>query len=140
MKTHCKRGHPRVAENLYRSPKGDSRCRICHRLASKIWQKENPESVYNTKIKRNYGIDLQIYKKMLKDQGGVCAISKQSPAKRRLVVDHSHISGKRRQLLAPDINIAIGLFQENPEWLRAAADYIDKWRKDHEGGGTSGIS
>lgn len=35
LKTHCPRGHPYDAANTYRSPRGERRCRECHRQESR---------------------------------------------------------------------------------------------------------
>ncbi len=42
------------------------------------------------------------------------------------VVDHDHESGLIRALLCKDCNTGIGHLKDNPDILRAAADYIEK--------------
>lgn len=59
-----------------------------------------------------------------------CAICERSPDEvagqfRELSVDHDHTSGKTRNLLCGPCNQAIGLFQEAPERMRIAADYVE---------------
>ena len=94
------------------------------------WRKDNPESHWNSWLKHSYGMTWSEFQAISRQQSGVCAISGLPPKapRKRLSVDHSHLSGQNRGLLNQDINFAIGLFQENPEWLRKAADYIEYWR------------
>jgi hypothetical protein len=76
------------------------------------------------KRKYLYGMDETVYAAKFETQGGVCAIS----GLRDLAVDHDHRTNINRGLLNRRINAALGLFQENPDWLRKAADYIEFWR------------
>lgn len=46
---------------------------------------------------------------------------------RRLTIDHNHETGQIRGVLCARCNTAIGLVFENPETLRAAADYIERY-------------
>lgn len=65
------------------------------------------------------------YDKMLKAQGGVCAISLKPPTDTRLNVDHNHKTGLIRGVLNWQINKALGLFNDDPAMLRRAADYLE---------------
>lgn len=55
-------------------------------------------------------------------EGKVCAICGST---QDLVVDHCHDSGKIRDVLCRWHNTALGLFKDNSEHLRKAADYLD---------------
>ena len=48
---------------------------------------------------------------------------------RRLAVDHDHVTGEVRGLLCMRCNIGIGQFQESPELLQAAIDYLNYFIK-----------
>lgn len=89
---------------------------------------------------RKYGIDERSYQEMLAAQDGKCAICGMTPeerngeffdagkvpaAKRRLHVDHSHVTDQVRGLLCWACNIGLGKFRDDPQRLRAAADYLD---------------
>lgn len=69
----------------------------------RIWRETNSD--YN--LKRMYGIDKQEYNRLLKAQGGVCAICQKPPAKRKLAVDHSHSTSEVRGLLCHICNTAL---------------------------------
>lgn len=88
--------------------------------------------VVSAYLKRNYGIDLDIYKEMLENQQSKCGIC-ESPGfimnkdvhKMLLVVDHDHKTGKVRKLLCHNCNRALGLFQDNKNILKKAAQYLE---------------
>lgn len=65
------------------------------------------------------------YELMLRDQNGCCAICKTKPPKgKRLDIDHDHSTGEVRGLLCGLCNRGLGLFKDNPNTLRSAADYV----------------
>ena len=77
-------------------------------------------------LRRRYGITLADYDDILLAQNGVCAICQQSQRSgRRLDVDHEHETGTVRGLLCNRCNRGLGLFQDSPALLRAAAEYLD---------------
>jgi len=47
-----------------------------------------------------------------------------------LHVDHCHQTGKIRGLLYGRFNIGLGCFEDNPDLLRAAADYIERTKSE----------
>ena len=83
-------------------------------------------------LERTYGITLDDYNAMLDDQDEVCLICKgegfymKEEHKLRLVVDHCHQTGKVRGLLCHNCNRGLGLFKDNSQALRDAADYLDR--------------
>lgn len=78
-------------------------------------------------LKRCYGISLEDYDVKLKEQNGVCDIcGLECSTGRRLAVDHDHSTGKIRSLLCGNCNKGLGKFQDNPELLIKAADYLRK--------------
>jgi hypothetical protein len=58
-----------------------------------------------------------------------CAICKKSQSEflRRLAVNHNHETGQNRDLLCENCNPGLGQFQDSPELLRAAADYLETY-------------
>lgn len=132
----------------------------------------------NARLIKKYGINLDDYEDMLRDQGGGCAICGREPTTKRLHVDHDHafdrvklvsvktdgrwvtttplgfvprtrVSGdtkavtvkavrgrlKRlsvRGLLDWKCNTALQKFQDNPDKMEAAAQYLRKFTDQYK--------
>ncbi len=84
------------------SPKYASRCRRCRNLTTK------------------YALTGHQYETMMVEQGGKCLICEE-PA---TCVDHNHTTNAIRGLLCIKCNAGIGQFNESPDLLRKAANYI----------------
>jgi hypothetical protein len=116
-----------------------------HKVYGIEWRADNPEKVrasarayyHRNKekcktrhrvwvLKARYGITPEHYQEMLDAQRGVCLICGQLP-KRGFHVDHNHRTKEPRGLLCSACNTAIGLLQESPKRLRAAAIYLEGW-------------
>jgi recombination endonuclease VII len=81
---------------------------------------------------RRYGITMQEYRAVWVRQGGVCAICKQPERTERnhlLTIDHDHVMGHVRGLLCSQCNRAIGLLQDDPKVIEAAARYVRENRQ-----------
>lgn len=103
--------------------KGSPRCDEC-RIAGQKRTARN-RSLYI------YGIDQSDYEVMLEAQDGLCGICRTDDPGRgqaNFSVDHSHENEHVRGLLCHSCNVGIGLLGDNPDRLRAAADYIDSHR------------
>jgi hypothetical protein len=86
----------------------------------------NPLAKKDSELRRLYGITINEYLTMLSKQGEFCKNCKQEcKTKLSLSVDHDHKSGKIRGLLCNRCNRAIGMFEDNKELLRLAANYLD---------------
>jgi len=78
-------------------------------------------------IRKRYGITEAQYNLMLQAQNYVCAIcEKPCSARKRLGVDHCHKTRKVRGLLCVKCNNAVGLFNDDPNIARKAAEYLSK--------------
>ena len=77
-------------------------------------------------LKRNYGISVEEYSRMLVAQGGVCAICRTAKKTGRggLHVDHCHKTGRVRKLLCVRCNMALGVFEKH-------ADKLAQYLKDN---------
>lgn len=79
-----------------------------------------------------YRLTPQQYEDLLEAQNGVCAICFEEETRKRngrtlpLHVDHNAKTGVVRALLCHRCNTAIGLFREDPNRIRAAADYLER--------------
>lgn len=88
----------------------------------------------NQVLRKKFGIGVDEYDVMLNAQGGVCAICKlperaintSTGAVASMPVDHDHRTGKIRGLLCSHCNRAVGLFQDNPQILKSAINYLER--------------
>jgi hypothetical protein len=90
-------------------------------------------------LRNRYGVTVDFIEALYEQQDGRCAICQETglrPAiteKRTshvgvLRIDHDHGTGNVRGLLCNGCNLALGYMKDNPERLRAAADYLDRRR------------
>lgn len=118
----------------------DTLCKNCNRKRVQEWRKNNPEKrakqqqreatkdyTRNKFLKYYYGITLEKYNEMFKNQNGCCAICKkhQVELNKRLFVDHCHNTGKIRKLLCQKCNTLLGMAEENPDVLKEAINYLN---------------
>ena len=118
-----------------------SECKECHKLISKLWEShnkpkryinkrnheiKNPEKTKNNKYKRQYGITLDDYNKLLDTQNGCCAICKRhkSEFSMALHTDHNHATGKVRGILCQKCNRGLGFFNDDTELMKEAINYL----------------
>ncbi len=101
---------------------------------ARAWHQANKRTTKGQNLKRFYGITIDQYEEMERQQGGVCAIcsrperavDRHSQAPRRLAVDHDHSTGAVRGLLCGDCNKGLGHFADSPEMLGLAIAYLQK--------------
>ena len=102
------------------------------REQSKRWKQENPD-----KLAAQQARAYKIHRNHRRKPGGLCelcgkeetALARRSTGElRALQQDHCHATGVLRGLLCLDCNRLLGAAKDNPELLRAAADYIEKYR------------
>lgn len=98
--------------------------------AKKRWA-ESPEHREKQRVyqlKRKFGITIEQYDEMLAKCSSVCEICGSSDTKhtkqKYFNVDHCHNTGKIRGLLCHACNIAIGKFEDNPEIVLKAYNYL----------------
>ncbi len=91
----------------------------------KTYAGRDKESMADRVRRRLYGLSIGAYDAMLEEQGGCCAICRRPPGKHGLNVDHDHVTGAVRRLLCSNCNTGLGLFQEDPNLLRAALRYLE---------------
>ena len=85
---------------------------------------------------RRYGLSLEEFRAILERQGNACAICRQSGV--RLYIDHCHVTRMVRRLLCGKCNTGLGFFRDDPLLLRAAADYLEAARREHEAARAAG--
>src|SRR5208337_2418695 len=124
VKTHCKRGHLRIPENLI-----GRGCKLC----MKQWDEEHPEE--RRKIAREhsrryrmqklYNLTEEQYAALFVTQNGLCALP--SCGRSATDIDHCHRLNRTRGLLCNMHNKSLGGFQDNSKLLREAAEYLEKF-------------
>jgi hypothetical protein len=108
------------------------------RARSKKWYDEkfasNPEyRKYRNKrtIASRYGLTVEQYEQKLELQNYKCLICKvlhEDKKGKRLVIDHNHKTYNTdvRGLVCNTCNLGLGMFKDNPEYLRSAAAYLEQ--------------
>lgn len=119
-----------------------SNSRLCamHRQESKNdavkrMRIRSPERFKSYTLTRDYGINLDDYKRLLEAQNNLCAIcgcpsgseKGNNNGSKVLSVDHNHDTGKIRGLLCSACNKGIGSLMDDAKLLRKAADYLDSY-------------
>jgi hypothetical protein len=103
-------------------------CRPCYSLLRRQQRQKyrDKEREYDRKrsFEVNYGITIEEYESRLERQNGVCLICSSPPTTKRLAVDHCHVTGEIRGLLCSKCNTALGLFNDSPELMKIAIEYL----------------
>lgn len=113
-------------------------CKKCATEKARQWTADNKTNPnYRRKKKNNYvkhrfGITVEQYEEMLKEQNYKCGICRIDLPKHGYFthLDHCHSSGKIRKFLCSNCNRGLGHFMENKEFLMAAIEYIDAHTDD----------
>ncbi len=81
-----------------------------------------------SRIKRVYGLEQHEYELLSEMSDGKCWICQKEKKEggRSLNIDHDHASLAIRGLLCWQCNRGLQLFRDTPEFLRQAADYLEK--------------
>jgi hypothetical protein len=107
-------------------------CRKGHKPGERLqyfkdFYHNNPDKYLQQMYRRKYGISLEKYTQMLKEQNGVCLLCGQAcNTGRRLAVDHCHTTGVVRGLLCGNCNKGLGNFQEDVGVMRKAIEYLER--------------
>lgn len=139
----CRECHADRGRERYYRQKADSTWAARNREATRVrtaqWRERNPDRVREitrgVHYKRNYGITVEDYNRLLESQGGACAICQATETRtmagktRRLSVDHDHETGAVRGLLCGGCNSGVGYFRDNPDRLRNAITYLTSRRE-----------
>jgi hypothetical protein len=104
-----------------------NQCRPC----TKLW-KPSPEALKESRRKtrewnrlKATGFTPEDFQEKLAEQGGVCAIcGTDNPGKLDFCADHDHANGTKRGVLCRKCNAGLGHFQDNPEIIAKAIEYL----------------
>ena len=121
-----------INKKRIRSPEA----RVKRRQQEAVWRADNREKIreYHAKWRADNADKCEVYyrkNKGLPDPTRprplVCEICEKLPVyRRKLDLDHCHTTGQFRGWLCLACNPGIGMFQNSPELLRKAADYLEK--------------
>lgn len=93
---------------------------------ARAYYQKNRDRVRENNWKKTFGITAEQYHTLLKIQDGRCAICKtDTPGKGEwFAVDHDHKTGLIRGLLCVHCNVGLGHFQDAPDLLITASEYL----------------
>lgn len=86
----------------------------------------NPRKLKSDKLKSSFGITIEQYEAISDRQNHCCAIcgTPQAEQRRKMAVDHDHITGKVRALLCGNCNVGLGNFKDSEQILTKAIKYL----------------
>lgn len=90
------------------------------------WRNNNKDKFRNCQLVRKFGISIDDYNDMLKEQNYRCKIcnTHEDELTLKLAVDHNHLTGKVRGLLCGNCNVAIGMLKDSEILLLKAIFYL----------------
>jgi len=104
------------------SPDGHhSWCKLCRNKAARGRYSKLQRQ---TTVKRRYGVTMEDVEALRVVQSGRCAICSVPFAETRPCIDHDHDSGAVRGLLCIRCNTGLGMFGDDLDLLKRAADYL----------------
>lgn len=87
----------------------------------------------NNHLKRKFKITIEEYETILEKQEHRCAIcNKLENSKKKMNVDHDHMTNEIRGLLCHHCNIGLGNFKDNVENLNSAIKYLKTFTNVHK--------
>lgn len=84
----------------------------------------DPDTKRRSYLLGRYGLSVEQYNSLLDRQNGVCAICRKIDGDISLSVDHDHQTGEVRGLLCSLCNKGLGHFDDNPQLLQEAINYL----------------
>lgn len=118
---------------------GRGGCKPCARQRSTAWYAANRDRALDRakakrgadgarvtrgkRLRREYGMTVDEWDALVLDQFGLCALCRQHVGD-GLVVDHCHRAGHVRGLLCAKCNCGLGQFDDDPQRLESAANYL----------------
>lgn len=107
-------------------------CKKCRNKQRNLYESRYGDGLRERNLKKFYNMSREDYLLMSSLQDNKCFICEKinnfGPWKDKLVVDHCHKSGKIRKLLCDKCNKGLGQFDDSPELLKKAANYIQLFK------------
>lgn len=116
-------------------------CKTCQKAYVIAWQKKNKDSFGSyqrkwkhqnkekcdaaakySKVRIKYGLSKEEYDKLMEQTH--CTICNADLTERKSGLDHCHRTGRIRGVLCKQCNTGLGMFHDNPETLKKAAEYL----------------
>lgn len=112
--THFRRRRSRDSRYANSAAGWASECKFCNKSRMRTYT-----------LQRKFGLSLMDVATLVARQDNLCAICRLPPPEgKQLFVDHNHSTGKVRALLCHGCNSGLGMFQEDPERLLNAVEYL----------------
>lgn len=108
------------------------RCVNCRRAY--IRELSTPERARKKHLRLNYRTTPEEIDALLRAQDFCCGVcerqisfsGREGVRRDDAVVDHDHATGRVRGVLCKNCNLGLGLFEDKPDLLRAAASYLER--------------
>jgi len=97
------------------------------KLTKERYHAKNP-NIWRELGLRRFGWTLETYTAAFVEQKGLCAICGQPGKDGKLHSDHDHSTDTPRGLLCINCNTALGGFKDNPDNLKKAMEYLEKYK------------
>lgn len=113
----------------------DNRARFLasHAEYQRTYRRDHPEvesrKARKYRLKSKYELTQEQYDALFAEQSGCCGLCGRLAGEETLAVDHDHDTGEVRRPLCGKCNKGLGLFDDNPELLEKAAEYVRKFRR-----------
>lgn len=85
------------------------------------WYQRNKAKVAGYHIKRKFRLTTEEYAEKMANGCGLCGA-------KATMMDHCHKTGRLRGPLCRKHNLGLGMFNDDSNLLRKAADYVDLYR------------
>jgi len=132
------RNRVRIANKRANSPAYREKCRVYSLEYGREHREERRAYSKKLRLRRDYGMTIEMFTQMLVDQGGkcgICGVLMDPPARATknsvaVTVDHCHDTGIVRGLLCYSCNLALGIFKDSLARVKAAVVYLEKTQSD----------
>ena len=116
------------ADNINKTTGRETRCKKCRQCLYKQQKERRKRTGHADHIQYKFGMSELEFEMMLKAQDNKCAICGTTDPSNNwakfLVIDHCHKTNRVRGLLCAKCNRGLGYFEDDPQTLRKAADYL----------------
>jgi hypothetical protein len=102
--------------------------------ARRVQSKRHKIRIAKYYLKHKYNISIEEYDRKLYEQNKQCAICGRNNTghknQKMMLVDHCHKTGRVRGLLCSKCNRGLGQFDDNPELMLLAVEYLRRYQQE----------